>query len=66
LLAPRLRAREPFAIAIAAAMVALVSLPFVAAGIPLLIVAILVGLYGVFRLPASRGGRRAAPGGESQ
>ncbi len=54
LLAPRLRAREPFAIAIAAAVVALVSLPFVPAGIPLLMVAILVGLYGVFR-----------PGGES-
>jgi len=41
----------------------------VPAGIPLLIVAILVGLYGVFRLPASRGGRPArvasSPGGES-
>ena len=41
----------------AAAVVALVALPFVPAGIPLLIVAILVGLYGVFRLPAPRGSR---------
>jgi predicted branched-subunit amino acid permease len=65
LLAPRLRAREPMAIALAAGVVALVCLPFVPAGIPLLIVAVLVALYGVFRLPAPRGGRRAAPGGES-
>ena len=49
LLAPRLRAREPMAIAIAAGVVALVCLPFVPAGIPLLIVAVLVALYGVLR-----------------
>jgi predicted branched-subunit amino acid permease len=49
LLAPRLRAREPFAIAIAAAVVALICLPFVPAGIPLLIVAVVVGLYGILR-----------------
>jgi predicted branched-subunit amino acid permease len=46
LLAPRLRAREPLAIAIAAALIALVCLPFVPAGVPLLIVAVLVALYG--------------------
>jgi predicted branched-subunit amino acid permease len=59
LLAPRLRAREPMAIALAAGVVALVCLPFVPAGIPLLIVAVLVALYGVLRLPAG-------PGVESQ
>lgn len=48
LLAPRLRAREPLAIAMAAGVVALVVLPFVPAGIPLLIVAALVALYGMF------------------
>lgn len=47
LLAPRLRAREPLAIAIAAGLVALICLPFVPAGIPLLIVAALVALYGL-------------------
>ena len=47
LLAPRLKAREPLAIAIAAAVVAMVALPFVPAGVPLLIVALLVALYGV-------------------
>jgi predicted branched-subunit amino acid permease len=47
LLAPRLRAREPLAIAIAAGLVALICLPFVPAGIPLLIVATLVALYGL-------------------
>src|SRR5882762_10414709 len=49
LLAPRLRAREPMAIALAAGVVALVCLPFVPAGIPLLIVAVLVAIYGLLR-----------------
>lgn len=49
LLAPRLRAREPLAIAIAAAGVTILVLPFVPAGVPLLIVALLVALYGVLR-----------------
>ena len=49
LLAPRLRAREPMAIALAAGVVALVCLPFVPAGVPLLIVALLVALVGVLR-----------------
>lgn len=46
LLAPRLRAREPLAVAMAAAIVSLVALPFVPPGVPLLIVAVLVVLYG--------------------
>jgi predicted branched-subunit amino acid permease len=49
LLGPRLRSREPMAIAIAAAVVSLLVLPFVPAGVPLLIVALLVGLYGLRR-----------------
>jgi predicted branched-subunit amino acid permease len=48
LLAPRLRAREPLAIALAAGLVALVCVPFVPAGVPLLIVAALIALYGLF------------------
>src|SRR5258706_2745427 len=48
LLAPRLRAREPLAIAMAAGLVALICVPFVPAGIPLLIVAALVAVYGMF------------------
>jgi predicted branched-subunit amino acid permease len=51
LLAPRLRAREPLAIALAAAAVAIAFLPFVPAGVPLLIVAVLVSVYGVLRTP---------------
>ena len=47
LLAPRLRSREPLAIAFGAALVALVFLPFVPTGLPLLIVAVLVVLYGL-------------------
>src|SRR3989454_6408733 len=47
LLAPRLKTREPLAIALAAAMVALAVLPFVPAGVPLLIVALLVSVYGL-------------------
>jgi predicted branched-subunit amino acid permease len=49
LLAPRLRAREPLALAIAAAVVAIVLFPFVPAGVPLLIVALAVAIYGSFR-----------------
>ncbi len=49
LLAPRLRAREPMAIAVGASAVALIVLPFVPAGVPLLIVALLVALYGLRR-----------------
>src|SRR5438046_6748724 len=49
LLAPRLRAREPLAIAIAAAAVAIAILPFLPAGVPLLVVALLVSLYGVLK-----------------
>ena len=47
LLAPRLRSREPIAIALGAGAVALLVLPFVPAGIPLLIVAVLVALLGL-------------------
>jgi predicted branched-subunit amino acid permease len=49
LLAPRLRAREPLALAIAAAVVAIAVLPFVPPGVPLLIVAVLVAAYGALR-----------------
>ena len=49
LLAPRLRAREPLAVAFAAAAVAVAVLPFVPPGVPLLIVALLVTLFGVLR-----------------
>ena len=47
LLAPRLRAKEPFAIALAAGLVAVAVLPFAPPGVPLLVVASLVTLYGV-------------------
>ncbi|HEY4913919.1 MAG TPA: AzlC family ABC transporter permease [Candidatus Dormibacteraeota bacterium] len=49
LLAPRLRAREPMAIALGAGVVALVCLPFVPSGVPLLIVAVLVAIFGIAR-----------------
>ena len=47
LLAPRLRSREPIAIALLAAVVAMAVLPFVPAGVPLLIVAVPVALVGL-------------------
>lgn len=49
LLAPRLRAREPIAIAMAGGIVALLLLPFVPPGVPLLVVALLVAVYGIAR-----------------
>jgi predicted branched-subunit amino acid permease len=51
LLAPRLRAREPLAIAAAGGVIALVCLPFVPAGIPILIVALLVAAFGFWAKP---------------
>jgi predicted branched-subunit amino acid permease len=51
LLAPRLRAREPLAIALAAVVIALICLPFVPAGIPLRIVAMLVAVFGFWTKP---------------
>jgi branched chain amino acid efflux pump len=47
LIAPRLRGREPIVVALAAAVVALVFLPFVPPGVPLLVVAVLVVAYGL-------------------
>jgi predicted branched-subunit amino acid permease len=47
LLAPRLRSREPIAIGLGAGVVALAFLPFVPAGVPLLIVAAMVALLGL-------------------
>jgi branched chain amino acid efflux pump len=49
LLAPRLRAREPLAIALSSAVVAVAVLPFLPPGVPLLVVALLVALYGLMR-----------------
>ncbi len=66
LLAPRLRAREPIAIALASAVVSLILLPFVPAGIPLLVIAVLVAFYGA--LGRSRIVRtiRSSPGSEER
>ena len=47
LIAPRLRGREPIAIALAAGLVALALVPFVPPGVPLLVVAVLVVAYGL-------------------
>jgi predicted branched-subunit amino acid permease len=47
LVAPRLRGREPIAVALAAALVVLVLLPFVPPGVPLLVVAVLVVAFGL-------------------
>lgn len=49
LLAPRLRAREPLAIALVAAAVAIALAPFVPAGVPLLVAAALVAVWGLTR-----------------
>jgi len=49
LLAPRLHGREPIAIALAAGILALLLLPFVPPGVPLLALAVLVALYGILR-----------------
>lgn len=70
LLAPRMRQREPWAVALGAAIVALVAAPYLPSGVPVLLaalVAIAAGLHGD-QPPGQRGdrvGRRLLrPGGE--
>ncbi len=48
LLAPRLRDREAWAVALAAAVVALVAVPFVPVGVPVLIAALVGVIAGFF------------------
>jgi predicted branched-subunit amino acid permease len=56
LLWPRLKAREPAAIAVASAFVTLLAVPFVPAGIPILVAALVAGLLGWFSFGPSREG----------
>jgi len=55
LLAPRIRARETWSIALVAAVIALVTAPFLPAGVPVLAVAIVTTVLGVWL--ARPGGR---------
>ena len=56
LLWPRLRAREPVAIAIVCALATVVAVPFVPPGVPILIAAFVAGVWGWFsRGPANEG-----------
>jgi predicted branched-subunit amino acid permease len=65
LLAPRMRGREPWAIALGAAAVALVAAPFVPAGVPVLLAAVVAIVAGLWRRPASDLADRAGePSGE--
>ncbi|MET0866419.1 MAG: AzlC family ABC transporter permease [Nakamurella sp.] len=65
LLAPRLRGREAWAVALAAAVVALVTVPFVPVGVPVLIAA-LVGVAAGLLPGSSRGSDRDSGGGRSE
>jgi predicted branched-subunit amino acid permease len=58
LLAPRLRAREPLGVALATGALALVLLPFVPAGIPLMAVAAAVAAFGMRRARVASGAPR--------
>lgn len=62
LLAPRLRGRETWAVALAAAVVALVAVPFVPVGVPVLIAAVVGVVAGV--LPGRSGAGRYHQAGE--
>lgn len=56
LLWPRLRAREPVAIAVVCAVATVVAVPFVPAGVPILIAAVVAGAWGWFsRGPSDEG-----------
>ena len=65
LLAPRMRGREPWAIALGAAAVALVAAPYVPAGVPVLLAAAVAILAGLWRGPGPDLSDRAGePSGE--
>ena len=65
LLAPRMRGREPWAIALGAAAVALVAAPYVPAGVPVLLAAAVAMLAGLWRGPGPDLAERAGePSGE--
>ncbi|HZD97197.1 MAG TPA: AzlC family ABC transporter permease [Micromonosporaceae bacterium] len=65
LLAPRMRGREPWAIALGAAAVALVAAPFVPAGVPVLLAAVVAIVAGLWRGPGPELADRAGePSGE--
>jgi len=56
LLWPRLRAREPVAIAVVCALATVLAVPFVPPGVPILVAALVAGLWGWFsRGPAEEG-----------
>jgi predicted branched-subunit amino acid permease len=63
LMAPRLRSREPWMVALLAAAVALVSVPFVPAGVPVLFAAAVAIIAGVRPNPPQRVPTDAAEGG---
>lgn len=53
LLWPRLRTGDAWALAVTAALVTLVALPLLPSGIPILVAALVAGLWGWFRRPAA-------------
>jgi predicted branched-subunit amino acid permease len=59
LLWPRLRARQPIAVAVAAAVVAAVLTPWLPPGLPVLCAAVVALVVGLADLPRSRGARTA-------
>ena len=61
LLAPRLRGREAWAVALAAAMVALIAVPFVPVGFPVLIAALVGVAVGLWPRPDTGDGAQQAP-----
>lgn len=74
LLWPRLKAREPVAIAVACAVVTVVVIPFVPPGVPVLVAAVVAAVWGLFGVgPAGEGlepdvepRQRPAPGGPAR
>lgn len=62
LLAPRMRAPEPWVVGMAAALVALASVPFVAAGIPVLLAALVAAVMGLCLVRWGRPGATAGRG----
>jgi predicted branched-subunit amino acid permease len=65
LLAPRMRTREPWAIALIAAVIALVTVPLLPPGVPVLVVAVVTTIVGIMLARGERDARPSEPGSPS-
>ncbi|MDZ5078932.1 AzlC family ABC transporter permease [Nesterenkonia sp. HG001] len=66
LLWPRLRAREPWALAVLAALVTVLTMPLLPAGVPVLLAAVVAAAWGLLRRPRPSATKAEVPTAEAE